>query len=190
MKLKRILSLVLYSLLFVFVITSCKKKKDEPVIDYTLEDKSAIIGTHKGTVTISDAVTKKTTTFDAEVVFDKQDNTTLQCDLLGLKRGITAVNFKKSTDDTYYYFDMLTFSNFDFIGGEIPSYILEWYSYIQDKERATINSGSFSGIKYDKATATLSFTLAASFSIYQEGTSTSAANTTVTYMYTDLKKIK
>lgn len=182
---------ILFTLGAVFTFTACGSDDDEP-IDYTLYDKSEIIGTQNGKVEISLSPGSFETfsNLDAKTNFVTSDNNNLSLWINNpteLGGPISASDFKKSTDDKQYTFSIANLTREIKKGGEIPSYVDSWFPNYKDVlNKIIIKDLKCTGARYDKATSTISFTYAGTLEVYVDDAV--VASNTITYKFTELKK--
>lgn len=194
-KTKSILTLMLCSILCLTIATSCKKKDEPTPPDLSLPDKSDIIGTHKGTVSIKDLANGGTFTDNATISFVKVSDDVLSLTLTSptIKAGIQANNFSKSseTDPEFYFFEIESF-DISFNGNEVPQYIKDWYVLsLTNIIEVDYKNFEFGDVKYVTATKELSFIMKGSADIFNYNTDTGVTSTTTTvieYTYFGLKK--
>ena len=148
-------SSLLIAVMFAFV--SCGS--DDPK-DYTLKDLSVIAGTYTGQCVISPTgttVNKDTTvTVTVQLVGNSTANTMqLQTDEsgYGTNHGDVLSNFKSTTDDLAYTFDI---KGFNFTRSNIP-YINKWFSSYTNISDVAITVNASNDARYNKSTKTLTF---------------------------------
>lgn len=175
-----------------FAFSACGSDDKEEPIDYTLYDKSEIIGTQNGKVEIS--LTPGTyeifKDLEAKTNFVTSDNNTLSLWIntpTELGGPITASNFMKSVDGKEYTFAIANLTREIVKGGEIPAFVNSWFpQYKEDLNKIIIKDMKCSGAKYDKATSIITFTYSGTLEIYVNNAV--VANNTITYKFTQLKK--
>ncbi|WP_163267675.1 hypothetical protein [Dysgonomonas sp. 216] len=185
---RKILGLLVLATL---VFTSCGDDDDSP--DYTLKDKSEIIGNHQGklkiTVNLMNAPTK---TMETDVRFQKTTTNDNQLNLFTNELGgpIIASDFKKSKDYDFYTFNLANIAKSVFIGNEIPDFYHEWYSIYDISKIELIGLTLDSRAKYVRASNTMSFTYKGMVYIYQkvDGIDKKVSDSNITLEYYDLKK--
>lgn len=193
----RKLLFTLFTIGTIFAFTACGS--DDPVIepDYTLYDKSEIIGTQNGKVDISLSFGQYLPINDqtAKTQFIASTSNNSELNLYVTDPGeiggpIVTGNFKKSPDNTYYTFDFATLGNIEKIENEIPAYIKEWYKE-SDPTKIIIKELTSKDAKYDKETKMITFTLTGKLEVYtknDEGVEAKVADNTIIYKFKDLKK--
>ena len=181
----------------VFAFTACGS--DDPVIepDYTLKDKSEIIGTQNGKVDISLSLGTYTPVNDqaarTQFIASTSNNSELNLfvgtpDEIG--GPIVTSNFKKSVDNTYYTFNFAELEQVEKTGNEIPTYIRDWYTS-SNPTKIIIKKLSSDDAKYDKATKVITFTLKGNLEIYTKdvnGVESKVGDNTIVYKFKELKK--
>ncbi|MDH6307662.1 hypothetical protein M2451_000111 [Dysgonomonas sp. PFB1-18] len=188
---------ILFTLGTVFTFTACGSDDDPVPVDYTLYDKSEIIGIQNGKVDISLSLGTYTP-YNDEVAKTQFMTSTSNSGELNLFVGppneiggpITTSNFKKSTDGTYYTFDFATLAEVQKSGNEIPAYITDWYS-TSNPTKIVIKNLTSTDAKYNKASKTISFTLKGALEIYTknaEGEESKVGDNTITYKFKELVK--
>ena len=163
---------------------------DDPV-DYTLKDLNVLAGTYTGKCVVAPTSINGTdyTVNNASVrlVRTQAVNTmTLETSESGLISEDILSNFKSTTDETAYTFDIKGF-NFKRINSPyISSWLSSLYSEISD---VTITVTS-SNAKYVKATKTLTFSYSASadFTAKTQSGAESKQNVKLNYSYTVVKQ--
>lgn len=169
---------------------SCGGDDEDPVMG----DKSDLIGTYKGNLSISiTSVGGKTPYEKTDASFQLrswiQDNTKLAAYFSDLPDGILASNFRIT--DTAYTFtlDGTPTGGFTMQGNEIPAYITSWYEtdYPGGFSRAVLTLNS-SEAKFDRKTAKLAFTYSGSITLTPQNTAYSPITPNIQFIYTDLAK--
>jgi hypothetical protein len=163
---------------------------DDPV-DYTLKDLDVLAGTYNGkceiTPTSVDGAAYTVNNSSVRLVRTQSTNTmTLETTESGLISGEILSNFKSTTDETGYTFDIKGFS---FKRIDSP-YIKTWYStQYSDISDVTITITN-STAKYVKASKTLTFsyTASADFTAKTSSGTESKPNVKLKYTYTVVKQ--
>lgn len=190
------LILALFAIGLAVSFSSCGSDDPAPApIDYTLKDKSEIMGTQTGKVevSLSPGAFEPFKDLNAKTIFAKSDEQNLSLivpEPTELGGPITASNFLKTEDGKEYTFAIANFPNREVLkGGELPAYINTWFpQYADILTKIIIKDLKCGGAKYDKATASISFTYTGTLEVYVEGEDTSVASNTITYKFTQLKK--
>lgn len=185
----------LMTLAFLSVMLFSCGSDDDP--DYTLYDKSEIIGTQSnGTVKVSLGIAQVTpyTSNTANTIFSSSsDNNKLLLIVSSpseIGGSIEASNFMKSVDDTYYIFNIANHTTGDRTGGEIPEYIKSWFSSY-NITKIILRDLKTTDARYVKATKAISFTMSGKLEIYitdANGTVSKAVEDVITYEFSNLKK--
>ncbi|MFV0467878.1 MAG: hypothetical protein ACK5MK_03000 [Dysgonomonas sp.] len=184
-------------LLFAFVATLFASCGSDDDTDYTLQDKSEIIGSQEGTVKISlkvQTVTPYSGTGKTQFTSVINDNARLGLTVsvpTEIGGVIYTSNFKKSSDGAYYTFNVADFSTGSKAGGEIPTYITGWFP-TYNISKIIIENIKTTNAKYTRSTQAISFTMSGTLKVYSKDASTGneimAVSDEITYVFTDLKK--
>ncbi|MBK5721923.1 hypothetical protein JGH11_13670 [Dysgonomonas sp. Marseille-P4677] len=179
----------------VFAFTACGG--DDPVIepDYTLYDKSEIIGTQNGKVDISLSLGTYAPINDqnatTQFVASTTNNGELNLFIFSPEEiggPIVTSNFKKSPDDSHYTFSFATLDKVERI--EIPAYIKNWYAS-SNPTKIIIKNLTSEDAKYNKATNVITFTLKGNLEIYTksaEGVESKVGDNIIVYKFKEMKK--
>jgi hypothetical protein len=164
---------------------------DDPV-DYTLKDLNVLAGTYSGKCEISPTSINGTpyTVNPASVRLVRTQSTstmTLETTESGLISGEILSNFKSTTDEKSYTFDIKGYSFTRINSAYIESWLSSLYSEISDI-RVTIADSK--DAKYVKASKTLTFsqTASADFKAKTQSGQTSNQNVKLKYNYTVVKQ--
>jgi len=172
--------------------TSCGSDDDDP--DYTLYDKSEIVGDQAGTVSITlspgnyPAYGSSTTSEFYAHPDSKKLNLALKKEIGG---PIEASNFRRTAANDKYLFNLASWTTDKvFIGNEIPEYMTEWFSNYTLTKVVIKNLTCSGGGEYVKQTKAMSFTYTGKLYIYVEGSNESMNLGTINFAYTNLKKLQ
>jgi len=173
--------------------TACSDD-DDP--DYTLYDKSEIIGTQNGKIKYS--VTQgshDTYTANAQTKFQKITNNANDLNLFTDEIGgpIVAYNFKKDDGNNQYTFWTSDVKSVTMRDEEIPSFVKNWYSNFELSKVEFLDLKLQSNAIYAKATKTIGFTYKGTLKVYEKESATSTKDVevgtnTILIEYFNLKK--
>ncbi|MDL2241676.1 hypothetical protein LJB91_02065 [Bacteroidales bacterium OttesenSCG-928-L03] len=183
-------ALLVSSTLFAF--TSCDKDDSE---DLNLYDKSEIIGTHKGKATISVDLkgNPSETINNTEVKFQRvtgdENKLNMFSDIVG--GPIVANNFKKSSANDQYTFNLANIATVSFVGNEIFDFIPEWYPIYSVNKVEFTNLVLVGNAKYVKSSKTVDFVYKGKIRIYElneNGKDQEVAASNITISFSELRK--
>lgn len=179
----------------IFSFTACGSDDPEPVIDYTLHDKSELLGTHNGKIEVSVSPGNFIAHIEAASIMlsSSNDNKNTLFILTPVTYGaqINASNFKKSPDGKSYTFNLDNYTIGTKIAGEIPAYIKEWHNKYDISKIILKDFTCKDGATYDKATKMTNFTYSGILEVYslnKSGVEEKVISQDCTLKFTDLKK--
>lgn len=169
-----------------------------PEPDYTLYDKSEIMGVQTGEVVISlSTSTVEPFKKGAKTNFiTHTDNTALNLFFLSpveeLGGPFKAFNFKKSPDGKNYTFSIETNPEILKTDAEIPSYIKNWFGGTYVLTKIKIKNLACSDAKYDKGSKKISMTFKGALELYAIDNDTKlekkVGDDNITFAFTNLVK--
>lgn len=189
---------LLFAIFSIGLLFSSCGNDESPVIEpnYTLYDKSEILGNQTGNLSISLSLNNGTPyeqSAGTSFIASADDNVLNLFVTSPLEIGgpIRTLNFKRTADDKQYTFSVEPYSLSDKKGGEIPAYITDWFkSYTLSK--VSIKNLSCTDAKYDRESKVISMTFIGPIELYSVDKSTNiekkVADDMIKFTFTDLVK--